>query len=72
LGSNFGYSVGARDALIACHGHIDVVGNTKVHDALIFGCNDYLCCRNCFEALLITSLHDCFAAKIGKRLARKS
>jgi hypothetical protein len=72
LGSNFGNSVGARDALIACHDHIDVVGYTKVDNALVFGSNNNLLGGHGLEALLVTTLYDCFATKIGKCLAQKS
>jgi hypothetical protein len=72
LSSNFGYSVGACDALIACHDRIDVVGHTKVDDALVFGGNNDLFGRYDLEALLVTTLHDGFATEVGERLARKS
>ncbi len=72
LSSNFGNSVGACDALVARHDRIDVVGYTKIDDALVFGSNNNLFGRYDLEALLVTTLHNCFATEVGEGLARKS
>jgi hypothetical protein len=58
--------------LITCHYHVDVVRYTKVDNAFVFGCNNYLRCGHSLEALLVATLHDGFAAEVGERLARKS
>jgi hypothetical protein len=72
LSRYFGNSVGASKTLITCHCHVDIVRCTKVDNALVFGCNDNLLCRDSLEALLKATLHDGFAAEVGERLARKS
>jgi hypothetical protein len=72
LSCYFGNSIGACKALIACHCHVDVVRCTKVDNALVFGCNNYLRCWHSLEALLKATLQDSFATEVGECLARKS